>query len=232
MTAGQEPMPNHRNTMQDPDPFAPPQAARGSVMQYVLFIAALFVAGQILINAALFVRDTRLRSDILDVFWTMEDARASAGAAYDAAYYTAPENRGKAAAEVNAEIERLEDAKVRLVVIKRRNTLFERLDETLVLRAVSNIFLLERFRRLEQFNAAQIALLTTMSHEIKGMLEMYATTLGHREMAGLHEIKSHEAEAMQEYIRNRNAVARALEIPSREELIKEIELKMEKHNTP
>jgi hypothetical protein len=214
------------------DPFEQPVKKRGALAPLFFCILALFVAGQVLLNAALFVRDTHIRSDIISVFWVFEDARAAAGAAYESSYYTSPHNREQAVRDVRVEMARLNNANDRLISVQQRNSLFARIDRSILLRFVSNVFLLDRFRRLEQFNDEQIVSLHAMRRDIFSIMQLYAVTLGPRDTSSLHQIKSREAEVLKEYLRNRNTVARSLEIPSEEKLIKELELKMDKRYMP
>ena len=227
MTAAPDFMRDHNETDLDRDPFAPDRGRRGPIIHYFLFIAALFVAGQIVINAALFVRDTQIRGDMVDVFWAMEDARVAAGAAHEAAYYTPRDNRDRAAASVRTQLGKLREASQRISAVRERNALFARLDQSLLLRFAANVFLLGRFRQLELENAEQIAGLRAMHGDIAAMLQVYATTLGPRDRAALYEVKKREAAALKQYLRRRDSVARALEIPSRRDLRRELELKME-----
>ena len=177
------------------DPFVS-HTRPGAVRPFLTVVVCLALvagAGLVLVNQ---MRRLAVQNEMQRIFWDIEDTRAGAQNLFDTAYYK-PE-------------------KERKITVRRLRLLLAELDNT-------RNELADFQTRARLHDNDRILKLHAMYIDVRNLIELYIVTVGPREKSDLFEIKRHEAEVLQEYVRTRNTIAGALGIPDEKQVREEME---------
>lgn len=155
----------------------------------ILLCVALMVT--VLGFTALKIQSMRREGHMARVFWEIDDARASAQALFDSAYYAPEKERSVVKRRLQLKLAELENARDELTDLQSR--------------------------RIKRDDPRMVSM-HTMYYDVRNLIELYILTIGPRDHAMLHEIKKREAEVLREYERSRNSVAASLNIPDRKRI--------------